>query len=405
MTTQTLESAARERGAEARDVTRGAARVVDIINVSSSANTLLRDRVLAMRESGIDNRILCIDGPYVPRLRALGIPVATVSLPRGYHPLKLMVSLFEMIAYLRRERIDLVHTHCSIPGFLGRVAARMAGVPIVIHTVHGYHFHDRSSPLARSFYVGLERLAGLGTDLLLSQNRVGMQDTMRHQIVPEHRLRFIGNGIDVALFHPCRRDPAGDRPPTITCVARMEAVKNHLQLLEAAQLLHERGLDFRVRLVGDGPLREPYEAFCDRAGIRSKIEFVGYCDDVPAVLADTDIAVLTSVKEGIPRAVIEPMAMGLPVVATRVSGTREVVRDGETGILVELGDATALANALQRLLADAALREKLGARGRQIAEADFDEQRVIERLAEMYGELLRQKGLAPDLRHAWPARS
>lgn len=403
MTTSSLESAARERGDDPRPLLlHGAARVVDIINVSSSANTLLRERVLAMRARGIDNRILCIDGPYVPRLRALGIPVDTIHLPRGYHPGKLLISLFEMVSYLRREKIDLVHTHCSVPGFMGRVAARMAGVPIVFHTVHGYHFHDRSSALQRAFFVSLERIAGFGTDLLLSQNRVGMDDTMRHKIVPADRLRYIGNGVDLEKFHPAVRKSTHGRPVTITCVARFEGVKNHQMLLEAARLLRERGVEFRLRLAGDGPLRQACETFCDQAGIRSHVEFAGYCDDIAAVLSDTDIAVLTSVKEGIPRAVLEPMGVGLPVVATRVSGTREVVRDQETGYLIELGDAKAFADALERLIADPALRERLGARGRQVALAEFDEAALVERLAQMYGELLRHKGLGARAPSATP---
>ncbi len=402
MTSNPMESTLPERDDPRTLVLRGAARVVDIINVSSSANTLLRERVLAMRARGIDNRILCIDGPYVPRLRALGIPVDTVHLPRGYHAGKLILSLFEMVSYLRREKIDLVHTHCSVPGFMGRVAARLAGVPAVIHTVHGYHFHDGSSPLMRTFYVSLERFAGVATDLLLSQNRVGMDDTLRHRIVPADRLRYIGNGIDLEKFHPSVRKSTHGRPVTITCVARFEGVKNHRMLLEAARLLRERGVEFRMRLAGDGPLRAECEEFCRTAGIASHVEFAGYCDDVAAVLADTDIAALTSVKEGIPRAVLEPMGVGLPVVATRVSGTREVVRDQETGFLVELGDVPALAAALERLIGDPALRERLGERGRQVALAEFDEAVLVERLAQMYGEVMRGKGLATTVPGSTP---
>src|SRR5205814_7562266 len=119
-------------------------RIVDVINLSSSADTLLRERVLSLRAKGVDNRIVCIDGPYVKPLRAAGIPVDTVHLPRGLDPLRLVASLIQMYAYFRRVKPDLVHTHCSVPGIVGRLAARLAGVPVVVHTVHGFAFHDGS---------------------------------------------------------------------------------------------------------------------------------------------------------------------------------------------------------------------------------------------------------------------
>ncbi|TMA31113.1 MAG: glycosyltransferase family 4 protein, partial [Deltaproteobacteria bacterium] len=119
-------------------------RIVDIINLSSSADTLLRERVLALRAKGVDNRIVCSDGPYVRPLRSLGIPVATLPIPRGMNPFLLAWSLMGLWLHLRRVKPDLVHTHCSVPGIVGRIAARLAGVPVVVHTVHGFAFHGGS---------------------------------------------------------------------------------------------------------------------------------------------------------------------------------------------------------------------------------------------------------------------
>jgi len=114
-------------------------RVLEIINTSASADTLLRARVLALRERGHDDRILCASGPQVAGLRAAGIPVYTIDLPRGLDPIRLVLSFVRMVRLLRRERFDIVHTHCSVPGVVGRLAARCAGVPVIVHTVHGYH--------------------------------------------------------------------------------------------------------------------------------------------------------------------------------------------------------------------------------------------------------------------------
>lgn len=371
----------------------GSVRVVDIINISSSADTLLKNRVLLMRQSGVDNRIICLNGPYVQKLRDIGIPVYTVPLPRGYNPLNLLVSLIQITMYLRRERILIVHTHSSIPGFIGRLAARLAGVPIVIHTVHGFHFHERTPKWKRRFYVAVERFSGLFTHVLLTQNRWDLDQAALYGIVSQDRLRHIGNGIELDRFQVSGRTPSAGSPATITCVARLEPVKNHCMLLEAARLLMERGQDFRIWLVGGGDLRARYEALCAKLGIADRVQFLGYREDIPELLAETDISVLTSVKEGIPRALLESMAMSIPVVATRVNGNCEVVRDGETGFLVELGDTGALADVLERLITDPSLRATIGRRAREVALQEYDETSIVESLKNVYRSQLAKRGV------------
>jgi len=366
---------------------------VDIINLSSSADTLLKNRVWLLRQSGVDNRVICIDGPYVRRLREVGIPVYTVPLPRGYNPIKLLLSLFRIASYLSRERIDLVHTHCSIPGFVGRVAAWLAGVPVIIHTVHGFHFHDRSPRWKRIFYVGIERFTGLVTHALLSQNQHDLEQAARYKIVPRDRLRYIGNGIKLDRFPGARPASSARGPLTITCVARFEPVKNHRMLFESARRLKERGHDFRIWLVGGGDLRSDYEGLCAKLGIGDRVQFLGYREDIPELLAQTDISVLTSVKEGIPRAILESMAMGIPVVATRVNGSREVVREGETGFMVELNDSVALSDVLERLITDPDLRTEIGQRAREVAHREYDETSIVESLKNIYRVQLAQRGV------------
>ncbi len=372
--------------------TRGQARplrIVDVINLSTSADTLLRERVLALRASGIDNRIVCMDGPSVAALRERGIPVHTAPLPRGLDPRRLLASTLDIAAYLRRLEVDVVHTHCSVPGAVGRMAARLARVPVVIHTVHGFAFHERTPWLERRLYVLAERLLGRMTSLLLTQNRSDLELAERYDIGPRGRRRLIGNGIDLARFHPEKRHGGPADLLTLTCVARLEPVKNHRLLFAAARLLKARGLSFRLRLVGDGPLRAEHERACRSLGIGEEVEFLGYRGDMPALLAETDIAVLTSLKEGVPRAVLEAMAMGIPVVATRVTGTREAVRHGETGLLVGLDDAVALADALAGLAADPARRERMGARAREVAEEEYDESVIVAALEKTYRTLVR----------------
>lgn len=369
--------------------------IVDIINLSSSADTLLRERVLALRARGIDNHIVCMPGPYVQTLRDAGIPVATANYPRGYNPVKLVWSLLQTVAYLRRVKADLVHTHCSVPGVVGRLAARLAGVPVIMHTVHGFHFHDQGHGFSHRLAIAVERFVGRFTGTMLSQNRADLEQAVRHRIVPRERLLYIGNGIDVDRFPvvPVRHDDT--RTPVITCVARMEPVKNHDMLIDAVHLLHERGLAFELWLIGGGGGRAALEARCLQLGLTSRVRFLGYRNDIPELLAQSDIGVLTSLKEGIPRAALEAMVVGLPVVATRVNGTREVVRDADTGFLVEVGDAVAFADALERLLANPVLRAHMGERGRRVVLAEYDEADIVNNLEGIYREVLARRGIAP----------
>lgn len=362
-------------------------RILDIINLSSSADSLLRNRVLAMRARGMDNRIMCMRGPFVRTLTEQGIPTRGVGLPRGVNPFRMVAAVFEMAAYMRRERVQIVHTHCPMPGILGRIAGFLAGVPIIVHTIHGYALPDSSNPLLTSLYNLAEKLCGRFTHMLLSQNRADIETARVLKLVPSERLRMIGNGIDLRQFRPVARTPDPLAPVHILCTARFEPVKNHPMLFAAIRKVKERGRQVRLRLVGAGHLRAEYERRCAEMQIGDIVEFLGYCDDMPELLARTDIAVLTSITEGIPRAMLEAMAMRVPVVATRVVGTEETVVDGETGFLVPLDDVDALADRLVQLIDDFALRERMGARGRAWVESEFDEDKIVDALARIYGEL------------------
>jgi glycosyltransferase involved in cell wall biosynthesis len=344
--------------------------VVDIINLSSSANTLLRERVLALRAHGVDNRILCIDGPYVAPLRAAGIPVETVDLPRGFDPPRLARALLQIARYLRTHRVDVVHTHCSVPGAVGRIAAWLARVPVVIHTVHGFHAQDGMRWYVRWPSLLVEKGLGLVTDTLLTQNKSDLAIAERHGIGPAARRRLIGNGIDLERFDYARSRPlptAAGHPVRRALRAGQEsrpavrgdrAARRARLRLPAASGRHGSarrtlsGARARARPRGPGRVPRLSRRHARAAGRLRRRR--------PA-----------SFKEGMPRAVLEAMAVGRPVVGTRVPGTREAIKEGETGFLVEADDADGFADAVATLLRDAALRATMGSRGRQVAEEEF----------------------------------
>jgi glycosyltransferase involved in cell wall biosynthesis len=374
----------------------GRVRVLDVVNTDHAALNFLAYRVAWInRHTEFRNDIVCTPGPHLARVHAGGGEVFAMPIPRGLGPLPLTGLLIRLVRLLRAERYTIVHTHNSVTGAVGRLAAWLARVPLTIHTTHGFHFHDHMSAARRLPFVAAERWLARRCDLLLFQNHEELQAAERLGLRPRRGVFHVGNGIDLRRFRPRTAPPENPRPIVLS-VGRLEPVKNHVMLFDALQLLRERIGEAGVpilRLVGDGPSRARYEQLVARRGLGWAVEFLGYRYDIPQLNAAADVAVLTSVKEGIPRALMEAMAVGVPVVATDVKGSREVVVDGATGFLVPLGDAAALADRLALLLERPGLRQQLGRRGVQHARLTCDEERVVERLAGLYRSALH--GPAP----------
>jgi glycosyltransferase involved in cell wall biosynthesis len=361
-------------------------RVLDLINTDNSAKELLENRVAHVNATGrYDNAIYCSAGPYVQTLRNRGHTVFVVDTPRELSPVALAAAAWKTFRVLRRHRFYVVHTHGSVIGVIGRVAAWLARTPVVIHQVHGFHHHDNMPSLKRSLFVGIERVMAWGTDRILFQAKADLDECVRRHIAPARKLVWVGNGVQLDVFRP-RGVPEND-PPTIVCIARFEGVKNHMMLLRGARLLKQRGIRFMLTLAGDGALRTPCENWTTENGLAESVRFMGYADDVAGLTAGADVCVLTSVKEGVPRALMEAAACGRPVVATDVSGNREAVVDGVTGFLVPLDDPVALADRLERLLAEPALRVRMGQAALERARNQYDERIVCDRILAVYDEL------------------
>jgi glycosyltransferase involved in cell wall biosynthesis len=371
-------------------------RILDIVNTDHAALNFLANRVAWVnRHTEFRNEVICSPGPHLPRI---GLPpgiVTALDIPRDLSPRGLSKLFASLVRRLRAESYTIVHTHNSITGAVGRMAARLARVPLVVHTVHGFHFHEAMSPLERAPWVAIERWLARRSDLVLCQSHEEVAESRRLGLRPRQGVYHVGNGIDLRQFHP--RPRARENPrPVLLCVGRLEAVKNQTMLFRALRLLRPQHAPL-LQLVGDGPLRDEYERELARLGLADSVEFLGYRYDIPELTAAADVAVLTSVKEGIPRAVMQAMAVGVPVVATDVKGTRELIADGETGFLVPLGDASAFAERVRLLLESPARRREMGSRAADHARLHFDEERIVERLVRLYRLGLRGRGLAPVL--------
>jgi len=376
--------------------------------VDMSVRHLLLNQLLALRAAGFEVAAISADGPDLGPVRAAGVPHYPVAFTRRMTPLQDLKAAWQIWRTCRRERFTIVHTHQVKAALFGQVAARLAGVPVVVNTVHGFYFHEHTPPLKRHAWILLERFCALFSDVLLSQNREDIGTAVETGICPAAKIEHLGNGIDVRRFDraavPAERLarlrvelglPEG--VPVVGFVGRLVAEKGLVEFFEAIASLRAAHPDMRVLLVGpiDHDMADclgPEAAA--HAGIADITVFAGYRGDMPDLYALMSVLVLPSHREGLPRAPMEASSMGVPTVATAIRGCREVVRPDENGYLVPVRNASALAEAIDRVLGDPALAARLGARARELALAEFDEQIVFGRVAAAYRRLLRAKGFA-----------
>ena len=342
-------------------------------------------------------------GDDLDAVHAQGIRHLQVPLTRRMNPIGDLIATWSMWRLFRRERFTIVHTHQPKPGLFGQIAARLAGIPIVVNTVHGFMFTERTSAGRRRLWVLLERLAARCSDRLLCVSAEDADTAVRERICPSDRVVHIGGGIDVRRFSRdaiddsrlvALRSELGVAPGqrVIGFVGRLVREKGIPELLEAFAAVQADVADAVLLLIGpDDPDKGdaiPRRGFTASA-VEGRIRFAGYRHDMPELYALMEVFVLPSHREGLPQTLMEAAAMGVPAVATNVRGCREVVADGETGLIVPPHDPAALATALRRLLDDGELASRLGRNASTRARARYDEQAVFSRLQNLYLELSR----------------
>ncbi len=361
-------------------------KILEITNTDFALRQFIWPLMQALRARGHEVVGVCGDGPALAVVRADGFRVETPNFARSYSPVAQAKALFELVRLIRRERPDLVHAHMPISGLLGRVAARLCGVKRIAYTGHGFLFNQPGSFSRRKLALTLEWLAGRITHTYLT---VSTEEAAQARRLGIHRGAVgIGNGRDPARFRPDASKRARVRAElgvsadavVIVAVARLVAHKGFRELLAAMDLVP--GAELWVvgtRLASDhGPdLTADFEAARVRLG--GRLRMLGARDNVAELLAASDVFTLPSHFEGLPMSIVEAMLSGLPVVATDISGPREQVVDGVTGFVVPPMQVAPLADALNRLVADPALRARMGAASLSRALETYVEADVIAR--------------------------
>ena len=349
---------------------------------------------------------ICTPGSWAHDIKASGIRLLSVNMSRRVDPASDLVTFLRLISLFRRERPHLVHTHTPKANLLGRLAARLAGVSLVCGTEHGFYFYNLVG-WRRRFHVTWARIGAACSDRVFLVNQEDVETARREGIVPPGKLRYLkgGTGVDLQRFRPqpglgteTRRELGIDsQTPVIGIVARLVPEKGHREFLHMARCVKNRMPQACFLIVGDGQLatQGEFEELADWLGLSESTHFLVRRLDMPQLYAAMDVVVLPSYREGLPTVLMEAAAMGRPVVATDIRGCHDVVVDGETGLLVPVGDVEALTTAVLRLLRDGGLGQRMGAAARGRAEERFDERKVFQQVEAEYRALFASQGLRP----------
>jgi glycosyltransferase involved in cell wall biosynthesis len=341
------------------------------------------------------------EGDMLDLARARAVePVLLPALSREISPLDDLISLARMVQLVRRMRPDIVHTHMAKAGTVGRLAAHICGVPLIVHTYHGHVFHSYFSPRKTRVFLTIERALGMATDRIIVVGDGQLDEIASYGVAPKDKLRSIPLGLELGQYLRAEHTRGslravlgiGPERPLVGIVARLVPIKAHEVFFQAAAhiLQFEPAAHFIV--IGDGERRAELEALVDRLGIRHAVTFMGWRRDMVAIYADLDVVALTSLNEGSPVALIEALAAARPVVSTAVGGVPEVVIHDTTGLTVPPSDPKATAEAILTLLRDRALGVRLAAAGRRHVYPRYDSTRLVDDVKDLYLRELANRG-------------
>jgi glycosyltransferase involved in cell wall biosynthesis len=362
----------------------------------SGINTLLT-------MTGLDNNKYSVEfacspgGPLVEEAIQSGVafrPIKHLVQPVSiYHDI---LGLLELISLLRKHKYDIIHTHNSKAGFIGRLAAKIAGVPVIVHTIHGFSFHEFERPPRRALFLFLERFAALFADKLITISGPLKDWGLSLGIGKPWQYVTIYSGIEISKFN-VNIDKEGLKRRlgilpgelVIGVVSKLWEGKGHRNILEATKEVLKEFPNLKLLIVGDGYLKPDLEKLIKQLNIEDRVIFTGFRKDIPELTSLFDVAILASFFEGMGRVLLEAMVLEKPVIGTRVGGIVDVVDEGKTGLLVPPNDSAALAVTMTTLLRNQELRVKMGRAAKQKIDEQFSAQNMVRKIEELYDELIR----------------
>ena len=374
--------------------------VVHLTTTDMSLDWLLGPQLASFVEAGYDVVGVSAPGPHVANLGPLGVRHESISsLTRSTSVTRDVKAFVDLVRLFWRIDPDIVHTHNPKPGILGRLAARVAGVPWIVNTQHGLYAQPEDRRRRRWPVYAAERVAAMCSDVELVQNEEDVQTLVRRLRVPAGRVRLLGNGVDLTRFDPSAV-PASARerlrgeweigPDELVCgcVGRLVREKGIVELLAAAKKLRSASVPVRLVVIGptDPDKSDAIDADLISQAVANGVVFTGQRNDMPECYAAMDMFVTASWREGFPRSAMEAAAMQLPTVATDIRGNRQVITDERTGLLVPVRDPAAIATAITRLVGHLDLVDRFGRAAFDKSRAEFGQDRVVSRTLNAYGD-------------------
>lgn len=347
--------------------------------------------------SGVDDGP---EGSLLSRAKKTTQLIVIDDLQRSIHPWKDIKAFWRLYRAIRKGRYHIVHTHSTKAGVLGRIAARLAGTPIVVHTLHSLVFHDYQPWVVNRALRTVKKILAPFTDFYISVSDIVRQNAIKAGISKPEKYCTIYSGMELEWFLRAAGDGVRVREefgipldaPVVGKVARLFKLKGHDQLFDAAPEIVRRNPNVRFFLIGDGILHDHLQRRAVAMGIRDNFVFAGLIprERIPEMIAAMDIVVHTSLREGLARVLPQALAMGKPCVSFALDGAPEVVIHGRTGFLVDAENATALADAVSELVSNPDLRKQMGAEGRRVVDPSFRAETMVSQIAATYERLIDQ---------------
>ncbi|MBD3343561.1 MAG: glycosyltransferase [Chitinivibrionales bacterium] len=314
-----------------------------------------------------------------------------------------LLSFCRIYQYIKKEKFDIVHTHTAKAGFIGRIAAKLAGVPIIIHTVHGITFHEFTPPIRRTIYLAFEKIAASITDKFIAVGRDLQNYYLRNRIGRSEQYSIIHTGMDIERFYQAGNLPVNiikkkrlefqisSKSIIIGKVARLDFGKGQQYLIQAAPKIINHFPDAKFIFAGEGPYRKKLETMVKDLALDDHVLFTGFRRDIEEMIAMFDIAVFTSLWEGLPRVVVQYIAVGKPVVAFDIDGVAELVKNGVNGFTVPAKDVDQLAKRIIELLDHLPNSRIMGKNGRRFIDESWGIDRMVTEIDQEYQLLLKKK--------------
>lgn len=381
-------------------------KVCQVTTIPFAIRFLLLNQIKNLQKQDYDVSVVCSSGKWIKEIEQENISVKPITMTRKMSPFLDLISLFRLIIYFNKEKFDIIHTSTPKAGLLGTLAAKICGVPIIIHSNLGFYFHKGTPWLKKKFFIFIEKIVAKCSDLIFSVDREDIDTAIKKKICPPGKIKYLGGWVDLNRFNRYRfsqefiekkKQKLGISLDVkiIGIIARLVEEKGYLELFEAFTRVLKHFPNTILLIIGP---KEPEKKdrinpalVFEQSKIKNNVLYLGERTDVDELYILMDVFVLPSWREGIGVSILEASAMEKPVIASNIRGLREAVENGKTGILIPVRDLEKLTQAILYLLSNPEKGKEMGRAGRKKIEKEFDQEIIFNRINKEYQRLISQK--------------